>query len=1502
MLVWLVGVPLYDEEITDPIKKQEMLEDYAKFVDSYVTCKRPENDILVESDDENEESNPETTQSQTPRLSRTSSITSTPNLRRNQTPTTPIPRQVQGLGLGIRRQSQIRQSQVPKRERQKLKICFQFHGHRKKNCMIKDQHKNDICKYNFPRPIMAVTTVIEPFKKEDEMSRKLFDIYYKMWITIRDETELAYEKYLKDKTIIKYDEFLRVNLKMMSHEDYIKAISCSIKRVVVFLKRDSHEVMINSFNKEAMLMWGSNMDIQEVSDPYGCASYVSAYMLKSNAVMSKLLRMAQAERQENLTVRQKLQRLANKFVNCQEVSAQEAVYTLLAMPVCQSSRDTIYVNTFPSKDRSKVIKDLANLQQLSSDSTLIYKKNLLDHYVNRPDVMESTCLAEFAACYNYITNSTRNKVRKKVDRPFDEEELEDRDEDGFNDMFENRVPINEEQMNNIPDYQNIDTSDEEHQDHAERRDVSKYVKLKNKDGYVMRRKTERVLRYKRYNQRNNKRNFFRVQNMLYIPWRDEAVELEDVTKDPYEKFEQNKEVIIANRAKFEHHGIDKIIKIQKEYDLIFRKEQDEKAEEAADKAQRADRLIRYYNRTEDDDTDDSMSGTYLERVLAQGLTPEELEEEFGYRMPINDRYEFRSFAPDRNLVISFPKRTSDQSYWNDLLRLNKLQFVYFMNFIRDMKSGKKFYHFIRGGSGTGKSFLIKLIYQTWIRYHQSMNLAPDAIPVHTDAKILSIVGAYTGKAAFNVRGDTVARLFRFQRMKQKYVELSNDIRKKMQDLYRDLGLIILDEVSMIGTNLLHKCNLRAQEFKENHDEYFGGLPVILVGDFNQIPPIGDGGMVYNNPQVDHAYSSLIDSEHWRLFKMFELTEIMRQRGPEYNFAMALNNIGDNFYYGLSASEIEMFDKRIVSFDSIPATAIFLFFTKQHTRDLNAKRLQTGGEGTLINCRAKDAARGNGKDSKRAEAELRALAKEANQKDVDILLDLPLKVGCKYMIVLNQDVSDGLTNGTTGILKNYVPKAEGFRSDPASELIDPKRLYFDFLEDDIGQKVRDNQDNEPFYKDDRMYNNKEVGVDKKWTLMKFDETVIKEEEELKKDFHVVRIQFQIIPCEALTIHKSQGQTYKSVAICIDQNLTQTLLYVAMSRVTTLNGLYFFSDIDKNRKYFLPLRIRSMTANAKKKEIERIQGTPTKLEMKRLRRDALMVNRFPFLEEGMTLQERDIMLQSTQTLQFNFMVLNVRVFNNLKRRFIVNDVGFKNCDAIFLISCGNRTPRGDRQMYFDYTNLHGNESHEDPFINIFNTHSVELNHQNGQLCFAKQSQLNLLQVIYHNANPDNFVFKAIDPKDAIEVSLFEYKCMENSSKRLFIILVYRHPGGNVESSFNHLMNEIRKAVREIQTPVNQYELIITGDFNYDFNRKENERRLHEIELVFGVKPMFSGFIDDNAKNKCKHPTHDKGGQLDWAFISNTRIQNWTATSTVYESIPFVSDHKPLHFSVNISYQRE
>ena len=55
--------------------------------------------------------------------------------------------------------------------------------------------------------------------------------------------------------------------------------------------------------------------------------------------------------------------------------------------------------------------------------------------------------------------------------------------------------------------------------------------------------------------------------------------------------------------------------------------------------------------------------------------------------------------------------------------------------------------------------------------------------------------------------------------------------------------------------------------------------------------------------------------------------------------------------------------------------------------------------------------------------------------------------------------------------------------------------------------------------------------------------------------VRRIQFPLVECEALTIHKSQGQTYQCIAVDITQPaLTRALRYVALSCVTKLNSLY------------------------------------------------------------------------------------------------------------------------------------------------------------------------------------------------------------------------------------------------------------------------------------------------------------------------------------------------------------
>ena len=73
--------------------------------------------------------------------------------------------------------------------------------------------------------------------------------------------------------------------------------------------------------------------------------------------------------------------------------------------------------------------------------------------------------------------------------------------------------------------------------------------MKNGDGFVKLRKKGKVLRYKRYKKEKDSQNYFRVELMLYLSWINEQKEIE--VKDTFEKFTQNKEVIILNKSRFE---------------------------------------------------------------------------------------------------------------------------------------------------------------------------------------------------------------------------------------------------------------------------------------------------------------------------------------------------------------------------------------------------------------------------------------------------------------------------------------------------------------------------------------------------------------------------------------------------------------------------------------------------------------------------------------------------------------------------------------------------------------------------------------------------------------------------------------------------------------------------------------------------------------------------------------------------------------------------------------
>ena len=89
--------------------------------------------------------------------------------------------------------------------------------------------------------------------------------------------------------------------------------------------------------------------------------------MKATKGMSNLLHEACKEAREgNHTLKKQVQFMGNKFLNAVETSAQEAVYTILQLPLVQKSRETVFINTCHPDERARILKPYEELQQLKS--------------------------------------------------------------------------------------------------------------------------------------------------------------------------------------------------------------------------------------------------------------------------------------------------------------------------------------------------------------------------------------------------------------------------------------------------------------------------------------------------------------------------------------------------------------------------------------------------------------------------------------------------------------------------------------------------------------------------------------------------------------------------------------------------------------------------------------------------------------------------------------------------------------------------------------------------------------------------------------------------------------------------------------------------------------------------------------------------------------------------------------------------------------------------------
>ena len=337
---------------------------------------------------------------------------------------------------------------------------------------------------------------------------------------------------------------------------------------------------------------------------------------------------------------------------------------------------------------------------------------------------------------------------------------------------------------------------------------------------------------------------------------------------------------------------------------------------------------------------------------------------------------------------------------------------------------------------------------------------------------------------------------------------------------------------------------------------------------------------------------------------------------------------------------------------------------------------------------------------------------------------------------------------------------------------------------------------------------------------------------------------------MTIHKSQGQTYTRVGLSLLQTgLNQRMIYVALSRVTKLQGLYLFGG-----DTLIPNSLRNLTEEQKKAKFKVIKKDPTRVEMKRMRRHAALENKFDFLNEN------------SNECDLKVLFLNVRSFNkNIKS--IRNDLTFKLSDIIFLVECHNNTNYRSNNTSLG---LNG-------YTLVKMTGRRKLNTSCGQMCYVTDRIAKEFDFISHNADENN----EYNSTDILEISLFKYHYNKNQLKNiLYLCSIYKHPNMNKTRCIEEILTFLSRN-RIIQDNNVIQNIFIFGDFNIDFNKPENTELLEAL-TSFGLIPII---------NSTK--TFIEGSQLDWCF---TNILDSDLCLTQTAEIWF-SDHCALFTEINM-----
>ena len=908
----------------------------------------------------------------------------------------------------------------------------------------------------------------------------------------------------------------------VTEDEYISALQYSPKGYTVIFQRDLDEMMVNCYNPEWIINWNANIDIQPVHDFFGAITYVTEYWGKDETKTMVAIKSA-LDNCQNETVKEKMKIIGNTFMKSRQIGEVEGWYKLLPDMLLKNSSSSCqwvslenpqegYKRMRRAQDGAK--KNKTNVEIDGQDGLWTQQPDTLDKFLRIIPKSEDSnivdeqsiadpkdiSLAQMAKMYTPSAKIRQNK----------QEEIE---------AYHNkqRSDIHPEAMDYIQDNEEYQVDQFRYEDNPdqkfrylmcpnnmEKKLLPECIKLSDpKPGelpFLRLRTYPAVLRFRKSNRHTQPHEYFRKEIMLYLAGWDE--ELFKLTEEQLlEKYNNNKHKIQQVKSQVMEHL--------------------ESVEEARLFVQQAEEKLSLETTALTMDAENEQS--ILENEDIEDIYPdmfyldEDIEEDRPKTKP--------SIYKPINLLM--PEELEQKTHQLDIWQRHILDIV--VKYGKDIKKAdhnktkppKPPHLMVHGGAGAGKSTVIDTLVP---HFEKIMRKAGD-----DGSQPYVIKTAPTGAAASQIGGITIHSAFNFD-FSGKFYSLPDKTRAKKREELKNLKMLVIDEISMVSADMLYMIALRLQEIKENNNEPFGGVMLVCLGDLMQLQPVM-ARYIFEEPIRENYKIMYKLNSFWESLTVINLEVNHRQEGDK-QYADLLNRmrIGQ-----LTEEDMNNLQERVRS--------------KEHPDYKNADMFISGTRAEVNKLNKQCMERINGEEITLKATHCQELQKKCtpniNQRgeigQTGFLDILKLKIGCRVMLISNINITDGLSNGQLGELKDVVKGSTG----------EIHTLMIKFTKENVGHIWR--EENPILAKKYPGY----TGI--KRIMHSYSKNYRKDNAK-----NIQLHQFPIIVAHAVTAHKIQGQNiHKPMTVALDvcSIFAENQAHVMFSRVQVSEQVIIVEKFEK-----------------------------------------------------------------------------------------------------------------------------------------------------------------------------------------------------------------------------------------------------------------------------------------------------------------------------------------------------